>query len=81
MFDKHYCELNDIYVRFLVKTLDKASCIGYFLRRNCPVTLLIEGKIQVEGRMTVTGRRGRREKQLLDDLREKRGYCKLKGEH
>jgi hypothetical protein len=28
----------------------------------------------------VAGRRGRRRKQLLDDLKEKRGYCKLKEE-
>ena len=28
----------------------------------------------------MTGRRGRRRKQLLDDLQEKRGYCKLKDE-
>jgi hypothetical protein len=28
----------------------------------------------------MTGRRGRRRKQLLDDLKEKRGYCKLKEE-
>jgi hypothetical protein len=26
------------------------------------------------------GKRGRRRKQLLDDLEEKRGYCKLKNE-
>jgi hypothetical protein len=26
------------------------------------------------------GRRGRRRKQILDDLKEKRGYCKLKQE-
>jgi hypothetical protein len=39
---------------------------------------VIEGKI--EGRREVTGRRGRRCKQLLDDLKEKRGYCKLKEE-
>jgi hypothetical protein len=37
-----------------------------------------EGK---RGRMIdVTGRRGRKGKQLLDDLKEKRGYCKLKEE-
>ena len=30
--------------------------------------------------MEVTGRRGRRRKQLLDDLKEKRGYWKLKEE-
>jgi hypothetical protein len=28
----------------------------------------------------VTGRRGRRRKKLKDDLKEKRGYCKLKEE-
>jgi hypothetical protein len=28
----------------------------------------------------MTGRRGRRRKQLLDDLKEKRRYCKLKEE-
>jgi hypothetical protein len=31
-------------------------------------------------RIEVTGRRRRGSKQLLDDLREKRGYCKLKEE-
>ena len=35
-----------------------------------------EGKI--EGRIEVTERRGRRRKQMLDDLRETRGYWKLK---
>jgi hypothetical protein len=39
---------------------------------------VIEGK--VEGRIEMTGRRGRRRKQLLDDLMEKRRYLKLKEE-
>jgi hypothetical protein len=39
---------------------------------------VIEGKI--EGRIEVTGRRGRRHEQLLDDLKEKRRYWKLKEE-
>jgi hypothetical protein len=39
---------------------------------------VIEGKL--EGRIVVTRRRGRRRKQLLDDLKEKRGYWKLKEE-
>ena len=30
--------------------------------------------------MEVSGRRGRRHKQLLDDLKAKTGYCKLKEE-
>jgi hypothetical protein len=34
----------------------------------------------LEGRIEITGRRGRRRKQLLDDLEEKRRYCKLKEE-
>jgi hypothetical protein len=33
----------------------------------------------MKGRIEVTGRRGKRRKQLLDDLKEKRGYWKLKG--
>jgi hypothetical protein len=39
---------------------------------------VIEGKL--EGRIEVTGRRGRRRKQLLDDLKEKKRYWKLKEE-
>jgi hypothetical protein len=37
---------------------------------------VIEGNL--EGRIDVMGRRGRRRKQLLDDLKEKRRYLKLK---
>jgi hypothetical protein len=39
---------------------------------------VVEGKI--EGRIEVTARPGRGCKQLLDDLKEKRGYWKLKEE-
>jgi len=39
---------------------------------------VVEGN--TEGRIEVTGRRGRRGKQLLVDFKEKRGYCKLKDE-
>jgi hypothetical protein len=53
----------------------KANWIGPILHINCLLKRAIEGKI--EGRIDVTGRRGRRKK-LLDDLREKRGYWKLK---
>jgi hypothetical protein len=45
---------------------------------NCLLKHVIERKI--EGRIEVTGRRGRRLKQLLDDLKEKTGYWKLKQE-
>jgi hypothetical protein len=46
------------------------------MRRNCLLKHVIKGKIQ--GRIDVTGRRERRRKKLLDYLKEKRGYCKLK---
>ena len=39
---------------------------------------VIEGKIK--GEMEVTGRRGRRRKKLLDDLKGRRGYSHLKEE-
>jgi len=39
---------------------------------------VIEG--QEEGKKKVTGRQGRRRRRLLDALKEKRGYCKLKEE-
>jgi hypothetical protein len=45
------------------------------LRRNCLVTHVIEGR--TEGRIEMTGR-WRRRKQLLDDLKQTRGYRKLK---
>jgi hypothetical protein len=46
------------------------------LPRNCLLKRVFEGKI--EGRMEVTGIRVRKRKKLLDDLKEKRGYWKLK---
>jgi hypothetical protein len=46
--------------------------------RSCLLKHGTEGKI--EGITEVTGRRGRRPRQLLDDFNEKRGYCKLKEE-
>jgi hypothetical protein len=52
----------------------KANWIGHILRRNCLLSHIIEGKI------IWTRRRGRRRKQLLDDLKEVRRYWKLKEE-
>jgi hypothetical protein len=48
------------------------------LRTNCLLKHVIEGKL--EGRIEMKWRRGRRRKQLLDDLKEKRRYWKLKEE-
>ena len=56
----------------------KANWIGHILCRNCLLQWGIEGKIK--GRIEVTGRRGRRCKKLLDDLKERRGYSHLKEE-
>jgi hypothetical protein len=49
----------------------KAKWIGHILRRNCLLKEVIEGKIK--GWIEVTIRRGRRRKQLLDDLGDRRG--------
>ena len=56
----------------------KANWIGHILRRNCLLKQVIEEKIN--GEMEVTRRRGRRRKKLLDDLKDRRGYCHLKEE-
>ena len=56
----------------------KANWIGHILRRNCLLQQVIEGRIN--GRIEVTRRRGRRRKKLLDDLKDRRGYCQLKEE-
>jgi len=56
----------------------KANWIGHILRRNCLLKQVIEGKIK--GGIEVTGRRGRRRRKLVDDLKERRGYSHLKEE-
>ena len=56
----------------------KSNWIGHILRRNCLPQRVIEGKIKE--RIEVTGRRGRRGRKLLDDVKERRGYSHLKAE-
>ena len=56
----------------------KANWIGHILRRNCLLKQVIEGKIK--GQIEVKRRQGRRRKKLLDDLKDRRGYCELKEE-
>ena len=56
----------------------KANWIGHILRRNYLLKQVIEGKIK--GEMEVAKRRGRRRKELLDDLKDRRGYSHLKEE-
>jgi hypothetical protein len=48
------------------------------LHRNSLLRQVIEGK--VKGGIEVTGRRGRRRRKLLDDLKERRAYSHLKEE-
>ena len=56
----------------------KANWVGHILHRNCLIQQVIEGKIK--GQIEVIRRRGRRRKKLLDDLKDRRGYCQLKEE-
>ena len=56
----------------------KANWIGHISCRNCLQQEVIEGKIK--GGIEVTGRRGRRRRKLLDDLKERREYSHLKEE-
>jgi hypothetical protein len=43
----------------------------HILHRNCLLQQVIEGKIK--GEIEVTGRRGKRHRKLLDDIKERRG--------
>jgi len=56
----------------------KANWIGHILRRNCLLQRVIERRD--ERGIEVTGRRGRRRRKLLDDLKERRGCSQLKEE-
>jgi len=56
----------------------KANWIGHILRRNRLLQKVLEGKMK-RG-IEVTGRRGRRRRKLLDDLKERGGYSHLKEE-
>jgi hypothetical protein len=66
--------------RSIIHTIKRreANWIGRSLRWNCLLKYVVEGKI--EARIEAMGRRGRRGKQLLDDLKETRGYWKLREE-
>jgi hypothetical protein len=55
-----------------------AAAIGHILFRNCLLWQVIEGK--KKGGIEVTGRKGRRRRKLLDDLKERCGYFHLKEE-
>jgi len=48
------------------------------LHINCLLQWVIE--VKIKGRIQVTGRRGRRRRKLLDDLKERTGYSHLNEE-
>jgi hypothetical protein len=54
----------------------KANWIGHILRRNYLLQRVTEKKIQ--GGIEVTGRQGRKRRNLMDDLKKRRGYSHLK---
>ena len=56
----------------------KSNWFGHILCRNYLIEQVIEGKIK--GGIEVRGRRGRRLRKLLDDLKERRRYSHLKEE-
>ena len=55
--------------------ISKANWIGYMLHRNCLLKRVIE--VKEEGMIELTGGQGRRRKQLLTGLEERRGYWNL----
>jgi hypothetical protein len=63
---------------FLTHSFYLQNFIAGLENSNCLVKQFIERKIK--GQIEVTRRRGRRRKKLLDDLKERRGYCQLKEE-
>ena len=73
------CKSHTVYILTLHEIIKrKANWIGHILRRNCLLKQVIEGKIK--GQIEVTRRQGRRRMKLLDDLKDRRGYCELKEE-
>ena len=54
------------------------NLVGHTFRRNCLLKHIITGKIK--GGTEVTGRQGRRRKQLMDNFKKKRAYWELKEE-
>ena len=65
--------------RNILHTIErKDNWIGHILRKNCLLQHVVERK--VEGITEVAGRRGRGHKQLMDGLKETRGYWKLREE-
>jgi hypothetical protein len=69
-----YSQGGEEYLRTIKRR--KAKLDGHILHRKCLLKYVIEGKL--EGRIEMMGRQGRKRKQLLDDVKGKRRYWKLK---
>ena len=70
-------EVNSRFSQISRKAPKKGRLTGHILLRNCLLKHVIEGKI--EGETEVTGRRGRRRKQMiLDYVKEMKRYRKMK---
>jgi len=75
---KCFIESSGTEIFYIQKKKRKANWTGHVLRMNCLLKHVLKGK--TEERIEVTGRRGRRRKELLENLKYKRGYWKLKDE-
>jgi hypothetical protein len=75
-----FCSYSPKTKRNIPQTIKRRNdnWIGHILRRDCLIGHVIEEKIQIK--IEVMGRRGRRRMQLVDKLKEKKGYRKLKEE-
>ena len=68
----HFVPFTIVYFARPVQYLPVGTPKIHILRRNCLLQRVIQGKIK--GGIKVTGRRGRRRRKLLADLKEKKGY-------
>jgi hypothetical protein len=70
----------DMEVKNVLHTIKRrrTNWIAYIFHKNCLLRHITESKI--EGSTDMIGRRGKRRKELLDDLKKTTGYWKLKEE-
>jgi hypothetical protein len=73
LFDKGLSVFIEVCHLFMI-----VHTVGQIMRGKCFLKHVIEGTL--EGGIEATGIRGRKNKQLLDNLKETRGYWKLKKE-
>jgi hypothetical protein len=74
--EKYYLESRSREISCMKKVNGKLSGLVAFCVETAFLLQVIEGKIK--GGIEVTGRRGRRRRKLLDDLKERRRYSHLK---